>query len=172
MDKATANGSPSEDAIPSARLPGTAGAGCAEQELGAAYRATSYCVDGPAGHFTLRVGQASPEVDALTAALPVPTWAFVTAYNPDSVPAPAERNAARQHALERAVTEAGYRFCGGEGKADDGAWAPEPSLLILGVGEEEAAELARRFGQAAFLFGERGQAARLVWTNVEGERAC
>ena len=171
MGKATANGSPGEAAAPSVLLLGAA-SGCVERRLGAVYRATSYYVDGPTGRFALRVNQSRLEVNALASEYGVDAWAFITAYNPGSVLAPAELNEARQEELERAVTEAGYRFCRGEGKADDSAWQPEPSLLILGIGEEEAAELARRFGQAAFVFGERGQAARLVWTNIESEGAC
>ena len=135
--------------------------------LDAVYRDAAYCVDDPTGRFVLRIGRSSPEADALTAAHEVRTWAFITAYNPGSVPAPAEQNQTRQRELEQAVTESGHRFCRGEGRADDGAWEPEPSLLVLGMGEEEAAALARRFNQAAIVFGERGGPARLVWTVVE-----
>ena len=94
------------------------------------------------------------------------TWAFITAYNPGSVAARPEENRARQGELERAVTAAGLCFYRGEGKGDDGAWPAEPSLLILGIVEDDAAALARRFGQAAFVFGERGTAARLVWIGM------
>lgn len=133
----------------------------------AAYLATSYFVDGPAGRFAIRVGAVSPDADALAAAHHVHTWAFITAYNPGSVAAPPEDNRTRQGELERAVTAAGLRFYRGEGKGDDGAWPPEPSLFILGIGEDDAAALARRFGQAAFVFGERGGAARLAWIDVK-----
>ncbi len=131
--------------------------------LEAAYRATSYLVDGPAGRFAIRVGAVSPDADALAAAHHAHTWAFVTAYNPGSVAAPPEDNRARQDELDSAVTAAGFPYYHGEGKGDDDGWPPEPSLLILGVGEDDAAALGRRFGQAALVFGERGEAARLVW---------
>jgi len=133
--------------------------------LEAAYLATSYFVDGPEGRFAIRVGAVSPEADALAAAQHVNTWAFITAYNPGSVAAPAEDNRARQDELERAVTAAGLPFYRGEGKGD-GAWPAEPSLLVLGIGADDAAALARRFGQAAFVFGARGAAARLAWIDV------
>ena len=92
---------------------------------------------------------------------------IITAYNPGSVAAPPQDNRVRQGELERAVTAAGFPFYRGEGKGEDGTWPAEPSLLILGVGEDAAAALARRFGQAAFVFGERGAMARLVWIDVE-----
>jgi hypothetical protein len=134
--------------------------------LDAAYRATTYFVDGPSGRFALRVGQASAEVDALAAAHQVGAWTYITAYNPGSVAAPSERNEQRQQELEQAVAESGYPFYSGEGKGD-GDWPAEPSLLVLGVSEAEAAAMARRFGQAAVLFGERGEPARLLWTKAD-----
>jgi uncharacterized protein DUF3293 len=134
--------------------------------LEAAYRATSYFVDGPTGRFAVRVGRASPEADALAEAHGAATWAYITAHNPGSAPARPDRNEARQHELEEAVAEAGYRSYRGEGKGDDGVWPAEPSLLVLGIGEADAAALARRFGQAALVFGERGGPARLLWTGA------
>ena len=136
-------------------------------DLDPAYRATSYFVDGPTGRFTIRVGAVSPEADALAAEHNVTTWAYLTAYNAGSVQASPEHNLARQRELEQAVTAAALPFFRGEGRGDDGAWPAEPSLLVLGIGEEDAAALARRFGQAAFVFGERGEAARLAWIDAQ-----
>jgi Protein of unknown function (DUF3293) len=145
------------------------GSGLSGAALETLYQAAAYHVDDPTRPFVLRIGRPSPEADALAAAHEVRTWAYITAYNPGSVAAALERNQARQRELEHAVTEAGYRFCRGEGKADDDAWPPEPSLMVFGIGEEEAAALARRFQQAAIVCGERGGSARLVW--IDGERA-
>jgi hypothetical protein len=135
-----------------------------KKRLEAAYNATSYFVDAPSGRFALRVGQASAEVDALAAAHQVVAWTYVTAYNPGSVPASRECNEKRQNELEQVIAESGYPFCRGEGKGD-GDWLAEPSLLVLGVREAEAVALARRFGQAAVLFGEPGGPVRLLWTD-------
>jgi uncharacterized protein DUF3293 len=135
------------------------------QELEAAYRATSYFVDGPGGRFAVRIGYASPEADALAAARGAAAWACITAYNPGSVPAPSERNAARQQQLETVLTEGNYRFYRGEGRGDDGDWPPEPSLFVVSMDEATAAALGRRFGQAAVVVGGRGVPARLVWTD-------
>jgi hypothetical protein len=131
--------------------------------LDAAYRATSFFVDGPAGRFAVRVGRPCAELDRLLDEQGKATWAYVTAYNPGSSPAPAAANIAAQRELEQAVAEAGYPYYRGEGAGDDGTWPPEPSLLVLGVSEAEGSALARRFGQLALVFGERGGPARLVW---------
>jgi hypothetical protein len=134
--------------------------------LDAAYRASTYFVDGPAGRFALRVGQASAELDALAAAHKVITWAYVTAYNPGSIALPREQNEQRQRGLKKIVAEAGYPFYNGEGKGD-ADWPAEPSLLVLGISQADAAALAHKFGQAAVLFGERGGHARLMWMGDE-----
>jgi hypothetical protein len=138
-------------------------------QIEAAYRATSYFVDSPNGRFAVRVEQSAAELDALLAAHGVQTWVYITAFNPGSVPTPAGRNEARQRELERVVAESGRPFFRGEGRGDDGAWAPEPSLLVLGVSAAEAVALARDFGQLAVVFGECGGAAGLLWTNGNEE---
>jgi hypothetical protein len=140
----------------------------AEQKarLDAEYRATNYFVDGPAGRFALRVGQTSAEADALAAAHRVDAWTYITAHNPGSVMTPTPENVRRQQELEKTVEESYYPIYGGEGKGE-GDWPGEPSLLVLGVREAEARAMARRFGQAAVLFGERGGVVRLLWTEAE-----
>ena len=133
--------------------------------LDEAYHATTYFVDGPTGRIALRIGCASVEIDELAAAHQVNTWTYITAYNPGSVAASKEWNEKRQRELMQTVAESGCPFYSGVGTADGGDWPAEPSLLVLGVSEAEAAAMARRFGQAAVLFGERGRPVRLLWTD-------
>jgi hypothetical protein len=132
--------------------------------LESSYRATSYFVDGPNGRFTLRIGLHSCEADVLAAESGVNEWAYITAYNPGSVLAPWGRNEARQRELEKIIKEGNYIYYRGEGVGDDGAWPAEPSFFVLGIDENTATALARRFGQAAVVFGERFNPARLLWT--------
>ena len=132
------------------------------ERLDAAYRATSYVVDGPDGAFALRVGETSLQLDELLTRYGKRHWAFVTACNPGSVPLSADENRGRAEELTRVVSEAGYPFRTGRG-VGDGDWLPEESLLVLGIAAEDAAALGRRFGQNAILLGEAGGPARLVW---------
>jgi hypothetical protein len=134
------------------------------ERLQAAYRATSFFVDGPHGRFAVRVGHPSPEADALAAAHGADGWTYITAYNPGSVAAPPERNEARQRELEELLADMGHPLYRGEGAADDRSWPPEPSLFAPGMSEAAAAALGRRFGQAAVVFAGRGEPARLLWT--------
>jgi Protein of unknown function (DUF3293) len=136
-----------------------------KERLDAVYRATTYFVDGPSGRFALRIGQASADIDALTAAHHVNTWTYITAHNPGSVEAPSEQNDKQQRDLKKSIEESYYPIYSGEGKGDSG-WPAEPSLLVLGISDADAAAMARRFGQAAVLFGERGGPAQLLWTDA------
>jgi hypothetical protein len=132
-----------------------------DRDLEVAYRATAYTAETPPGRLVLRVDAASPELDRLLAEHGVTTWAYITAYNPGSVPTAAAENEARQRELRDAVERAGYAFFEGAGVGE--GWPPEQSLLVLGVTAEGGGELARRFEQVAVVVGERGGVARLLW---------
>jgi hypothetical protein len=51
----------------------------------------------------------------------------------------------------------------GRGIPDNIDWLPEESLLILGIPFEQVLQTARKWEQLAFLFGEIGCEARLIW---------
>jgi hypothetical protein len=131
--------------------------------LDAAYRATAYVVQGPEGRFTIRVDEVTTPLDDLLVRHGSRCWAFVTAHNPGSTLLSADENRGRTAELERLVAAAGYPTYPGEAVADDGAWPTEPSLLIVGLSADDAAALARHFGQHAILAGTIGAAAQLVW---------
>jgi hypothetical protein len=125
-------------------------------DLEAAYRATDYRVDdAPGGPFVIRIGERCDRLADVD-------WAFVTACNPRSQRLSDEQNARRMTELET-VVGGRWLFYPGHGAGRDGRWPPEPSLLIVGIVESDAVELARRFGQNAFVAGRAGEPARLVW---------
>lgn len=127
--------------------------------LEAAYLGTDYRVeDFPTGPFTIRIGEP-------IAALSAFDWAFVTACNPRSVLLSDEENARRMADFEKSVQHNGWRFYHGQGVSRDRRWPPEPSLLVVGINESEAVELAKAFGQNAIVAGRPGEPARLVWVN-------
>ncbi len=116
-------------------------------ELAEAYARTLYRVDGA---FTIAVGGPCPEARP---------WAFLTACNPGSEPLPDAENARRTEALKAAL--AGWEVYPGESTSPEGEWR-EASFFVVGIDEAAAADVARRFGQLAFVCGDGG-AARLVW---------
>lgn len=129
----------------------------ATPELEAAYRATSYRAG---SKLELRVGEPNAALDELLAERGLLAWAYLTAFNPGSVALPAEENRARQTQLLRRLE--GYQLLPGEAVGDDGTWE-EASVLVLGIGREDALSVAREFGQHAILCGTRGAPAELAW---------
>jgi hypothetical protein len=132
-------------------------------ELEAAYRATDYCVAFPDTPFTLRINEPSPAVDALLEQYAAEHWAYLTACNPDSRQLKGDENDRRQSELEQRLSDAGYVYFPGAGVGATGDWPPEPSFLVLGISEADAADLGRMFGQRAVVVGQRGAAPRLLW---------
>lgn len=133
----------------------------------AAYRATAFRVEDPAGPFDIRVGASCPALDALLARVGARRWAYVTAHNPGGLPRDAAVNAADERRLEARVQEAGLAAIPGRGIGADGTWPPEASLLILDIARDDAIALAREFGQEALVVGERGAPASLVFCSLD-----
>ena len=127
-----------------------------------AFRHTSFHVATGAADFCIRIGEQSAALDALLVERGHECWAYVTAFNPNGKPAPESANESAQERLKRELRERRLVFFSGEGRADVGDWPAEPSVLVLGIGEEAALELGKRLGQAAIVLGSRGQPARLV----------
>jgi len=128
-----------------------------------AYRATRYEIDTTPGPIDLRVGVPSAPLRALHEARGVQGSSFLTAWNPRSTPLPEARNLVRQEALKRELEQGGYAWIEGRGVGADATWAPEPSVLVLGVSEPDAIALGRRHGQHAILWIGRDATPRLVW---------
>lgn len=129
----------------------------------AAYRATAFRVEAPAGAFDIRVGQRCPPLDALLERAGACRWAFVTAHNPNGRLRDAAANVADERRLADRVREAGFPAIPGRGIGADGTWPPEASLLILDIALPDAIALAAEFEQEALVAGERGEPARLVF---------
>jgi hypothetical protein len=89
-------------------------------------------------------------------------WAYVTAFNPGSRVIPDEVNQARHQELCAAVSALGVPVLEGHGAGIDGDWPLEISLLIVGIGLQDARALGRKFGQLAIVAGRLGEPARLV----------
>jgi hypothetical protein len=132
-----------------------------------AYRRTAYAVEESSGAFALRIGIRSAELDALLNRYNARSWAFITAFNPDSEPLDARSNRRRQAALERSLT---VTFLRGEGRSLVGNWKPETSVLLLGLSPQRAQRLACRWRQAAVVVGVRGGRPRLQWRRAHKGR--
>jgi hypothetical protein len=133
-----------------------------DADLLAAYARTEYHVDDHGYAFILRVDEPSAPLRACHAAFGVNCSTFITAWNPRSEPTPQHENEVAMARLHRELAAMGLRWLRGEGIDPSGDWPGEPSLLVLGLDETAARELAGRFGQNALLCADAGAAPRLV----------
>ncbi|MCU0809435.1 MAG: DUF3293 domain-containing protein [Thiobacillaceae bacterium] len=132
-------------------------------ELVKAYCATTFAAQLPDGEIGIRIGQRHPRLDALLKERGVGTWAYITANNPGSVNLSPDKNGERNAELARYLEREGYPFFLGEGRPDDPGWAPEASMLIIGIEHEAAVRLGRGWGQNAIVIGHYEGLSELVW---------
>ncbi len=136
-----------------------------DEQLKVAYRAAAYFVAASEGcqEFVIRCEERSAAVDRLLERHGLRDWAFVTACNPRSQILPAAENAGRMDRLRAAIRDLGHPCLPGSGEDSGGQWPAEPSLLVLGIAETDAIQLAAEYDQHAILVGRLGEPARLVW---------
>ncbi len=130
-----------------------------------AYLQTAYMVRAPQGVHALRIGASHPAFDVEVTSAGARCWAFMTAWNPGSLPRSAEQNALAQAELLRSLEALAFLSWPAEGKADGGGWREE-SVCVLDLEAARAVALARRFGQLAVVVGQVGEPARLLTVAV------
>lgn len=130
-------------------------------KLRSAYHRTTFQAETPGGTVAIRCGREHAELDKLLSHHRTRIWAYITACNPRSETLPDAVNAERQSALIR-LLEPRFPLYHGHGVSDDGGWAPEPSVLVIGISRDEAATVGRNFRQYAVVAGERGKPAELI----------
>lgn len=131
-------------------------------ELERAYVGTEYRVSSVDPPIILKIGKRSEQVDQLLLEHGCGSWAFITPCNPRSVELTDEQNKRRLEAFAATISSQ-FELLLGEGVGENPEWSPEPSYLILGIHKENALSLATHWEQNAFVFGELGSAAELVW---------
>ncbi|MGO9593542.1 MAG: DUF3293 domain-containing protein [Steroidobacteraceae bacterium] len=139
-----------------------------DNSLMAAYVAADFKVTGTPTPFVLRVGKPSPELAAAYLANNVNCSAFLTAWNPNSVPQPEIINRASQERLETELTAMGLTLLAGFGEDPSGAWPGEPSVLVLGLSRSEAERVGRAFGQLAIVWSGETAVPELVVLGQSG----
>jgi Protein of unknown function (DUF3293) len=114
--------------------------------------------------FVMRVGQYCPELAELNNQTGSTGSFFITAYNPLSIPtAPAENEAAHARLLQNIGSQPAIE---GFGKAADGTWPEEKSLLVLQQTDPSFAyALARMYEQVAFLWCPESAVPMLLMTD-------
>jgi hypothetical protein len=135
----------------------------ADAALEAAYRRTHYEVQLPEGELLLRVEVASPALRVVHERCGVACSAFLTAWNPRSVPQSAEQNARANQELVQRLAVLGFPSWPGRGRDPRGEWPPEESLFVPGLDLAAASLIGRHFGQNAIVHAAQDAVPRLVW---------
>ena len=130
----------------------------AAARLAPAYLDTDYIVRGA----VIRVAERSASVDRMLGRGRARAAVFVTACNPEGRAAPRAENLRRLTRFRAYVADRGLSVRSGIGRGRDGAWPPEPSLLVLGVSLRAGAALGRIWRQNAVVFVRAKRGAVLV----------
>ena len=132
------------------------------QALAQAFTQTAYRGVVAGERVDMRVGQRSAPLDARLAG--DRGWAWLTAVNPVAERLGDAENAARLAALRALLASTAIECWPGEAVADDGSWPAEPGVILVNVSLDSALAIAADFGQAAILWGDGTNTARLEWT--------
>jgi hypothetical protein len=126
-----------------------------------AYKAAEYALL-TEPEIVIRVGEHNVDVDMVLRADDAESAAFVTASNPSSVEIDEDDNMIAFAALAEALDDQGYNCYRGEGRDPRGQWPVEQSLLVVGIGRDEAEQLGKRLQQNAIVFIELGKPPQLL----------
>ena len=131
------------------------------KRLNTEYQATVYSATTPDGILLIRPGRRNHLLDNVLTAFRAKRWAFITAYNPGSIPMSDAINEAAHIELCRMLMRKGLVFFEGEGSSE--GYPSEKSVLVLGIGRDKAKKLGRKFTQYAIVVGKRGDSAKVCW---------
>lgn len=116
-----------------------------------AYREAKYVAEAKEP-ITLQIDQANNSLGAILKERNVSTAAFITAHNPYSrIVDEADNNKAQSNLIKDSEA-LGYSFLNGYGQDVEGKWPKESSILVFGIKETEAENLADKYEQNAFVW--------------------
>lgn len=110
---------------------------------------------------SIKLNAKNSELDDLLIDNKLSSWAYITAYNPKSIPLCESENISRNENLFNEIKN--HIVYKGESGCKKGNWEAEIGYLILGIELDEAVKLASKYEQNAFIFGELNQNAQLIF---------
>lgn len=127
------------------------------------YRQTDFCVDDGDVQIVIRIGEPNAALEHLLFERKTIDWAFTTAFNPGSVFVADDENRFHQAELIAQIERKSFPYLNGCGRGYEGDWPPEPSVLVLGIGRDDAKALGSQFRQLAIVVGQYGGTSELLW---------
>ncbi len=133
-----------------------------DRELVTAYLRTDYCIPSHSVR-PFRVGAIDQgQLDWLEAQ-DTRTFAFITAWNPQSKMYSDKYNRLKNKQLAATLNRVAPLFLSGANNADDSLWPPEESFWAPGISRTTAVTLGRRYRQNAIVWWEKGALPELLW---------
>jgi len=126
------------------------------EELHQAFLNTSFKVLAEPA-FTIKINTIVPEVQKLD------SWAFITAWNPSPYNLTIEENLTRNKNLEDDIIKFGLKYNNGKGISEDEQWSEE-SFFVENISLDKTNEWAVKYGQLAYVFGNKNEIAKLIYT--------
>lgn len=128
----------------------------------AAYEATHYRIGMDATAPVLRIALRSEELARMHVEAGVACSLFITAWNPLGAQVPDEVNRQAHEELRAELAARAPRIVEGAGGEPGSDWPEERSFLALGIDEDEARRLGRRFRQDAVVWMGADAVPRLL----------
>lgn len=128
-----------------------------------AYFRTVYRVDEPPGFAFFPGAPVQPEAGEWLGRHKITNWAFLTAWNPRSIPLSPLENEHRNEQLALRILSGGWKYYSGIGIGADAGWTPERSFWIVNIPAEAAIRLGRAFDQNALVWWEKDKPVELWW---------
>lgn len=127
---------------------------------------TRYTIDLPNGcHLTLTIGAPTAEVDLLLSQNNASSFAYLTAFNPQSTTLSADENWKRHEQLCLELKQRGFSFLTGKAIPDTGEWEPETCVFAFDMPRAIVLELCQAYAQDGAVVGELGSAPKLMFTH-------
>jgi hypothetical protein len=130
------------------------------EEIELAFLETSFIVQ-TENPIVLKIGEIPEQL--LQKFPQIKTWAFITAWNPLPLVLNKSENDFRNNQLKVQLNEDGFIFYPGIGVSSSGDWSEE-SFFIEDIDLKSANAISLKFGQLAFLFGDRISGNQLIFT--------
>jgi hypothetical protein len=134
-----------------------------------AYLNTTYVIDDPEYpeyNGIIHLEKHNPHIDEVLG--PYESWAFITAWNPESQPLPLEVNQQRNNEIVERIVRFGLCVHSGYGSSKNGGveWYEE-HWFIPGMSSTLAVAIGKYYKQNAILFGEKHKKSALIILNPD-----
>ena len=108
-----------------------------------------------------RINTVNPLIDGYLTLRNKNSYAYLTASDPSGDILYPYENKLRNKRLKRDLAD--YEILDGEWNGDEFRCPPFASFFILGIDQDQAMQLALKYNQMAFVYGEKGKPAKIVF---------